>query len=221
MTEEQILQRELVSSLTHLVGALLSIAGLTILVSLAAARDAGSWHIVSFVIFGASLILTYSASAAYHLTANGSAKKDILRRFDHAMIYVLIAGTYTPVSLVPLRGGWGWSLFGIVWGVAFVGVVWKLAGWRMPSALSSVIYLILGWLMLIAIVPLLQAIPLPAFWWLFAGGVSYTVGVIFFGLGGTMPRKRWFGMHEVFHLFVLGGSFCHFWMMFKYILYII
>ncbi len=220
MAAGQTLSRELVSSLTHLVGALLSIAGLTILVSLAAVRDAGPWHVVSFAVFGSSLILTYGASAIYHLTANGSAKKETLRRFDHAMIYILIAGTYTPVSLVPLRGGWGWSLFGVVWGVALVGVAWKLAGWRLPRALSSVIYLILGWLILIAIAPLLQSIPLAAFWWLFAGGMFYTVGVIFFGLGGVMPPRRWFGMHEIFHLFVVAGSFCHWWLMFKYIMLI-
>ncbi|OGF19190.1 hypothetical protein A3D54_00835 [Candidatus Falkowbacteria bacterium RIFCSPHIGHO2_02_FULL_45_15] len=218
MTEEKQLPRELISSLTHLIGALSSIAGLAILVSLAAARDASPWHIVSFAIFGASLILTYGTSAAYHLTTSGSAKKETLRRLDHATIYILIAGTYTPVSLVPLRGGWGWSLFGAVWGIGLIGAVWKLAGWRLPPALSGVSYLLLGWLIIIAIVPLLQSVPLPAFWWLFAGGMFYTIGVIFFGLGGNMPAKRWFGMHEIFHLFVMAGSFAHFWMMLKYIM---
>ena len=175
------------------------------------------WRVTSFSLFGASLILVYCSSTFYHIMPKETRRKEILRRVDHAMIYFLIAGTYTPVALVLLRGGWGWSLFGIIWGLAIIGVIWKLANWRMPSWLSNIIYLLLGWLIAIAVIPLLHAISLTGFLWLLGGGLSYSVGVIFFGLGAKLPEKKWFGMHEVFHLFVMLGSFCHWWMMFWYI----
>jgi len=207
------MNREIISSLTHLIGALLSVAGLVLLVVFAA-KNGNSWQIISFSLFGASLILAYCASAFYHIAHKENRKKEILRRIDHAMIYVLIAGTYTPIALVPLRGGWGWSLFGVIWGLAIIGIIWKLLNLHMPSWLSSIIYLLLGWLIIIAIVPLLHTINLVGFLWLLGGGISYSIGVIFFGLGEMLPKKRWFGMHEIFHLFVMLGSFCHWWMMF-------
>ncbi len=211
------MNREIISSLTHLLGAFLSITGLFLLIFFST-KQASAWHTVSFSLFGASLILTYLSSAFYHILKKGTKSKEFLRRLDHAMIYVLIAGTYTPIMLVPLRGGWGWSLFGIIWAFAIVGLVWKLFDMHMPRWLSNIIYLLLGWLIIIAIVPLLHAIPLVAFWWLLGGGISYSIGVVFFGLGTKLPERRWFGMHEVFHLFVMLGSFCHWWMMFKYIM---
>jgi hemolysin III len=210
---------EYVSAATHGIGLGLSIAGLVLLLYWAA-RYGTAWHIVAFALFGASLIGAYAASVFYHLIADGRRAKEVWRRFDHAMIYFLIAGTYMPIVLVPLRGGWGWSLFGVIWGLAFVGMVWKLADWRLPRWLSSVLYLCLGWLILIAIVPLLHVISLTAFWWLFAGGLAYTIGVIFFGLETVVAPRRYFGMHEIFHLFVMLGSFCHWWLMAKFILFL-
>jgi len=209
---------EYVSAATHGIGFGLSIAGLVLLVQ--AAQESSAWHVVAFSLFGASLICAYGASLLYHLIPDGHRTKELWRRFDHAMIYLLIAGTYMPVVLIPLRGGWGWSLFGVVWGIAFFGMIWQLANWQLPRWLSSVLYLLLGWLIIIAIVPLLHAISLPAFRWLLGGGLAYTFGVIFFGLEVIVTPRRYFGMHEIFHLFVLLGSFCHWWLMWRYILYI-
>ena len=207
---------EYVSALTHLTGWGLSVAGLTLLVYRAAVAG-GVWHMVSFSVFGASLILAYSVSFLYHVFSFEHPKKNLLRRFDHALIYVLIAGTYTPVTLVPLRGGWGWSIFGAVWGAALLGIIWKLAGFNMSKWLSSVAYLLMGWLVVIAIVPLLHAISLPAFWWLLGGGACYSAGVIFFGLETVVRPRRWFGMHEIFHLLVMAGSLCHWLTMYHYV----
>lgn len=207
---------EYISALTHLAGFGLSVAGLVLLVYRAAVAG-GAWHVVGFAVFGTSLMLAYSVSFLYHFFSLEHPKKDLLRRFDHALIYVLIAGTYTPVTLVPLRGGWGWGIFGAVWGVALLGIIWKLAGWQMSKWLSGAVYLLLGWLLVIAIVPLLRAISLPAFWWLLGGGASYSAGVIFFGLETVVRPRRWFGMHEIFHLLVMAGSLCHWWMMYHYV----
>lgn len=213
-------QNEPLSSLTHFIGLGLAIAGLVLLV-VYAAKYGNAWHIVSFSIFGASMIVLYSASAIYHYVCSTKLTvKRLLQKFDHAMIYVLIAGTYTPIALVPLRGGWGWSIFGIVWAIAVLGVVIKTTGMRIKDWQSVVLYLGMGWLIVIAIVPLIKALPAAGLFWLAMGGISYTIGVIFFSLENKVPRKRWFGVHEVFHIFVMIGTFSHFWMMFKYIMYI-
>lgn len=136
------------------------------------------------------------------------------------MIYVLIAGTYTPICLVPLRGGWGWSIFGVIWGLAILGIILKTTSKKIKGWFSALFYILIGWLILIAFLPLMESLPAHGLGWLVAGGISYTLGTIFFGLDHIVPRTRWFGMHEVFHLFVIGGSFSHFWVMFKYVLYI-
>ncbi len=205
---------EIISSITHGIGFLLSVAGLVILIYKAVVY-ASIWHIVSFSLFGSSLILVYGASMFYHIFSTTKWSK----RVDHAMIYVLIAGTYTPITLVPLRGGWGWSLFGVIWGLATLGVIWKLSGWHLPGWLNGAVYLLLGWLIIIAVVPLMHALNLPALLWLMAGGLSYSIGVIFFSLETIIKPRRWLGMHEIFHLFVILGSFCHWWLMFKYVMY--
>jgi hemolysin III len=135
------------------------------------------------------------------------------------MIYLLIAGTYTPICLVTLRGGWGWSLFGVVWGLAAIGVLIKLF-WmeRVPRAMSFALYLLMGWVAIVAVVPIVQAFSPGALGWLAAGGLFYTVGTIFLGLDAVVPRGRWWGMHEVFHLFVVAGSLAHYWLMWEYVL---
>lgn len=204
------------SSITHAVGLGLAIAGLVLLVVFGAIYGT-VWHVVSFSIFGASMILAYAASTVYHLIPKTWRARKIFQKIDHAMIYVLIAGTYTPICLTVLRGGWGWSLFGVVWGIAIIGVILK-ATINMNTTLSTIIYVLMGWIAVVAIYPLIKAMPLGGLFWLFLGGILYTIGVIFFALDLIVPRTRWWGMHEVFHLFVIAGTFSHFWMMFKYLL---
>lgn len=212
-------QNEPLSSLTHLIGALLAVAGLVILVVFAAMHSTAR-NITGFSIFGASLILLYLASALYHFFPVTHRAKGALRRIDHSMIYVLIAGTYTPVCFVLESRAWGWTLFGLIWGLAITGIVLKATGVEMNRWLTVFVYIFLGWLIIIAFPVLIETIPNGGVWWLFAGGAFYTLGTIFFGLDKLLPRTRWFGMHEIFHLFVIAGSVSHFWVMFKYILYI-
>jgi hemolysin III len=136
------------------------------------------------------------------------------------MIFVLIAGTYTPICLVPLRGAWGWSLFGIVWGMALVGLVLKLFWIQAPRWLSTSIYLLMGWICVIAIYPIVQTVPTGGVIWLAMGGLFYSIGAIIYGIKWPDPFPRVFGFHAIWHLFVLGGSFCHFWMIYSYVTYI-
>ncbi len=207
------------SGFSHLVGAVLSAVGLYYLVRYAAANGT-VWHIVSFSIFGTSLILLYTASTVYHLLVVSERGSIILRKIDHMMIYVLIAGTYTPMCLIPLRGSWGWSILISIWGIAMVGIILKILWFNAPRWLYTLFYLIMGWLIVIAFAPLVRTMPVGAMIWLVAGGLLYTVGAIIYGTKWPRFRSKFFGFHEVFHLFVLYGSFCHFWMMFKYVLYL-
>lgn len=208
-----------VSGFTHLAGAILSIAGLVVLVCFAAIR-ATAWHVVSFSIFGASLILLYTASSLYHLLPVSDKVTAVLRRIDHMMIYVLIAGTYTPVCLVPLRGAWGWSLFGTIWGIALVGIIIKAFWMNAPRWLSTGIYITMGWLVVIAFWPLVKTVPAAGIGWLVAGGLMYTVGAVIYGTKWPKITSKVFGFHEIFHLFVMAGSFCHFMLMLRSVLYL-
>jgi len=206
------------STLTHAIGTVLSVYALIILI-IAAAQDASAWHVVSFAIFGCSLIALYGASTIYHIIpCSWNKAKALWKDLDRSMIYVLIAGTYTPVTLTVLRGAWGWALFGVVWGLAALGIILQACRIRLYKWIPPVFYIIMGWLALIAIAPLMQALPSPAIFWLVLGGVFYTVGTIFFGLDDIVPRTRWFGMHEIFHVFVILGSASHVWLMWTYIL---
>lgn len=211
--------REPVSGLTHLIGAFLSIAALILLVYNAASYGK-TWHVVSFAIFGGSLILLYTASALYHLLPLSERGRLILRRIDHMMIFVLIAGTYTPVCLIPLRGGWGWSLLVGVWLMAIGGIVMKAVWMKAPRWFSTFLYVIMGWLAVIAFWPLIHSVPMGGIGWLVLGGAFYTIGAVFYGTKWPNIIPGWFGFHEIFHLFVMAGSFSHFWLMQKYILYI-
>lgn len=204
------------SAFTHLLGFLLAIAGLVLLVVFAA-RQGTVWHVVGFTIFGTTLILLYLASTIYHFIPITHKAKRIMQRVDHAMIYVLIAGSYTPICFVTLRGAWGWSLFGVVWGLAILGIFWKAFG-KMHPVTSTVIYVLMGWLAVVALVPLKESLSTSALAWLFAGGIFYTVGALIFGLERFVPRTKWIGMHEVWHLFVMAGSFCHFWFVLRFVL---
>lgn len=209
--------RDPVSGLTHLLGALLSVAGLIVLVYNAATK-ATPWHVVAFSIFGASLILLYTASSLYHLLPVSDKGVRVLRKIDHMMIYVLIAGTYTPVCLIPLRGGWGWSLLCSIWAIAMVGIILKILWFNAPRWLYTLFYVVMGWLVVIALLPLLRAIPPAGVAWLVAGGVLYSIGAIIYGTKWPKINLKYFGFHEIFHLFVLYGSLCHFWLMFRYVL---
>lgn len=209
--------RDPVSGLTHAAGLFLSVAGLVLLVTYAA-LDEKPWHIVSFSIFGMSLILLYTASSLYHLLPVGERTIAILRRIDHIMIYILIAGTYTPVCLVALRGPWGWSLFGTVWGLALGGIVLKLFWMSAPRWFSTVIYLGMGWLVVIALAPLIDVMPPGGVIWLSVGGMFYTVGAVIYAIKKPNIIPGVFGFHELWHLFVMAGSFSHFWVMLQYIL---
>jgi len=205
------------SAVTHLIGAILSIAGLTLMIIFASIY-ATAWHVVGFSIFGASLILLYLASTLYHFIPKHKELKKTFQKIDHSMIYVLIAGTYTPVCLTSLRGGWGWSLFGIIWGLAIVGILSKSLSKKERPIVSTLFYIVMGWLMVIAFFPLVKSLPSLGLFWLVAGGVFYTIGTIFFGLDKLYKRKHYFGLHEVFHLFVMMGSFSHFWLMLRYVI---
>jgi hemolysin III len=209
--------REPISGLTHFVGLLLSIAALVLLVTYAAIKGT-PWHIVAFAIFGTSLILLYGASSLYHLLPLSQHGIKILRRLDHIMIFVLIAGTYTPVCLVPLRGAWGWSLFGVIWGIAIAGIFLSLFWINAPRWLSTLIYVIMGWLVIVAFYPLIQSIPFGGVVWFVMGGMFYSIGAIIYALKRPNPYPGIFGFHEIWHLFVMAGSFCHFWAMLKYVL---
>lgn len=210
-------KNEPLSSLTHFIGALLSVAALVLMIVFAA-LNGKAVHIVGFAVFGASLILLYSTSTLYHFFQKDTKVKNIFQRLDHAMIYVLIAGTYTPITLVMPQRVWGWTIFGVIWGLAAIGITFKGLGIKMTGWFSVVMYIVMGWLVVIAIHPLAQWLTPYALKWLFLGGVMYTAGCLFYALDKYLPRTRWFGMHELFHLFVMAGSFSHFWLMIKHIM---
>lgn len=208
---------EALSGLTHLIASLLSIAGLVVLVTFAGINGKTA-QVVGFSIFGAALILLYTMSALYHFLSKEHGAKKLFQTLDHSAIYILIAGTYTPLVLTALPAGWGWSLFGIIWGLALVGVIKKLLRLPIPGWVSATLYLIMGWLIVIAIVPLRAALSFEALMWLLAGGVFYSFGTIFFALDSKIKTNTWYTLHDVFHVLVMLGSFSHFWFMWKYIL---
>ena len=201
---------EKINIISHAVGFIFSMVALVLLVR-HATRHGDVWHIVSFSIFGASLIILYAASSFYH-----SAKKPELRSrlniIDHASIYVLIAGTYTPFTLVTLKGTIGWVIFGISWGLALTGIILKLFFTGKYNLMSTIMYVLMGWVIVFAIKPLINNLPLAGLLWLVAGGISYTIGAILYGI-----KKIKFN-HAIFHMFVLMGSFCHFMSVFFYVL---
>ena len=196
----QSLGEEIANSVTHGVGALAAVAALPLLIVLALPR--GVPAVVGSAVFGATMILLYVTSTLYHALARNRAKK-VFRVLDHSAIFLLIAGTYTPFTLGVLRGAWGWTLFGVIWALAATGVALTGAlGVRLPR-LTTGIYIAMGWLVLVAIRPLMQHLPRPGLVWLVAGGVAYTAGAVFY----AWTRLRYH--HAVWHLFVLAGSCCH------------
>jgi hemolysin III len=203
-------QEETANSLIHLAGLALSLAAVTVLIVFASLKGSAR-HIVSCSIYGGTLILLYLSSTLYHFLPIGKAKR-LFRIFDHTSILLLIAGTYTPFTLVILRGGWGWSLFGTIWGLALTGILMRVLIHARHAVISTILFILMGWLVVLAIKPLLTLLPLGGFLWLLVGGLFYTGGVIFYGL------DRFHYFHAVWHLFVLAGSACHFFSIFFYVL---
>ncbi|MBF7729147.1 PAQR family membrane homeostasis protein TrhA [Pseudomonas sp. N040] len=195
---------------THLVGALLAVLGALWLLLLAG-HSGDLWKIVSAAIYGVTLVLLYSASTLYH-SVKGRAKR-VMRKLDHLSIYLLIAGSYTPFCLVTLRGPWGWSLFGTVWGLALLGMLQEIKPRSEARVLSLVIYALMGWVVLVAVKPLLAALGPVGFAWLAGGGVLYTVGIVFFVYDSRF--RHW---HGIWHLFVMAGSLLHFVAIGRYVL---
>ena len=201
---------EKINILTHGLGLLLSIAALVLLI-IHASTHGTARHIVSFTIFGASLILLYSASTLYHY----SQKPEIRRKLnilDHASIYVLIAGTYTPFTLITLKGWLGWTIFGITWGIAIIGVFFKLFYTGRFDKISTIAYVAMGWIIIFAVKPLIENLPINGLYWLLAGGIFYTIGAVLYSV-----KKIKFN-HAIFHVFVLLGSFSHFMAIYFYVL---
>jgi hemolysin III len=203
-------REEIANCISHGLGTILSIIGLAVLIAFAG-RYGNSWHIVSCSIFGATLILLYAASTLYHAVQQ-PALKSILRIFDHSAILVLIAGTYTPFTLVSLRGPWGWTLFSVVWGLAVLGIVIETTRLRRFRNGLIALYVIMGWAVVAAIKPLLLHVGSGGLWLLLAGGLAYTGGILFY------KWKRLPYNHAVWHLFVLAGSILHFFAILLYVI---
>lgn len=197
------------NALTHGVGSLLALIGSGALVAVAA-RSGDSWKIVGVSVYSVTLVLLYGLSTLYH-SVRGRAKA-VLQKLDHQSIYLLIAGSYTPFCLVTLRGPWGWSLFGVVWGLAVLGGLQEFWPKNEARVLSVVIYVLMGWAVLVALVPLWTALGIAGFVWVAAGGLFYTVGIVFYALDDRLRHS-----HGVWHLFVLAGSVCHYVAILRYV----
>ena len=190
------------NSYSHLIGMILSCVGAFYLISYAI-NLGDIWKIIGFSIYGTMLILLYSVSTLYHSTKGRL--KEIFRQLDYISIYLMIAGTYTPFTLITLRGSWGWTLFAIIWSLAFVGILQEIYLGKKTRRYSLIIYPVMGWIIVIAIQPLIEKLSIPGMWWLAAGGLSYTLGIVFFLLDEKVKH-----FHGVWHLFVLGGSISQF-----------
>ncbi|MBN2717330.1 MAG: hemolysin III family protein [Deltaproteobacteria bacterium] len=203
--EDQTVSEEIANSITHGIGALAAIAATVLLVVLAA-MDHAAVKVVSVSIFGATLVMLYAISTLYHAFQSPRVKH-VFHILDHSAIFALIAGTYTPISLCAIQGGWGWSIFGITWGLAVLGIVMTAVFFERARFLSLALYIAMGWLVVITGPRLLSALSTATLIWLFLGGLLYTAGVVFY----RMKRLRFH--HMIWHLFVLGGSVCHFFML--------
>ncbi len=203
-------KEEIASAITHGIGVGLSIWALVLLV-MKAVDQGNAYHVVSFTIFGSALITVYLTSTLFHAIRARRVKK-FFNLMDHAAIYFLIAGTYTPITLGPLRGPWGWSIFGVIWGLAVAGIIFKVFFIGKYRTLSAILYVAMGWAIIVAVKPLLDAMPENGLWLLLAGGLSYSGGVVFYILK-NIPYA-----HSIWHLFVLGGSVCHFLSIYLYVI---
>jgi len=202
------------SGLTHFIGILLTVAAMIVLI----VKSGNPRQIVGFTIYGAGTILMYTFSTIYHWLPLGEKGTRVLRKLDHIMIYICIASVYTPVTLIVLRGAWGWTLFGLVWGIAVLGIIFKVFWISTPRWFTAGIYVLMGWIGVVAFYPLLKVFPLGGFAWLLAGGLAYTIGAVIYSRKRPNLWPNVFGFHEIFHVFILLGSFCHFMMMYQYVL---
>jgi hemolysin III len=198
------------NSISHLIGAAGALAGLSVLI-VVASRQGDPWKIVGSSVYGATLLFLFVVSTLYHSVRGRS--KAVFRKLDHAAIYLLIAGTYTPFTLVTLHGVWGWTLFGVIWALAVIGIVLDMLTGKGLRIWPIVVYVLMGWLCLVAIKPLLLALPPAGFAWLLLGGIFYTAGIVFFALD---ERVRHF--HGVWHLFVIAGSLSHYFAILLYVI---
>ncbi|MDD4440224.1 MAG: hemolysin III family protein [Tissierellia bacterium] len=210
-------KKEITSALTHLGGAIFGVIALSLL--LIEAIKAGSLiALTSFLIFGLSMIFLYSTSCVYHFIDSSKKKaKVIMRKLDHIMIFVLISGTYTPVCLLILNKNIGYKLLTVVWSITIIGAFIKIFWINAPRWVSAGLYLGMGWMSVVVFMPLVRSMAAGGIFWLLSGGLLYTVGGIIYGLKKPAIDKPWFGFHELFHIFVLAGSFCHFMMMYFYV----
>lgn len=205
------------SAITHFIGLILALFAAAPLLVKAAADD--RLHLVSLSIFIVSMILLYAASTTYHTLDISPNVNRILKKIDHMMIFILIAGTYTPICLIVLGDRTGWSMLALVWGIAIAGIIIKAFWIFCPKWFSSVIYIAMGWVCVLAFTKIVNALPRAAFCWLLAGGIIYTIGGIIYAL--KLPifnsKHEYFGSHEIFHLFVMGGSICHYILMYRFV----
>ena len=207
-----------ISALTHFIG-FLAVIPIFIMLMLRAKAEASELHMIGFIVFGISLLMLYGASTIYHTFELPPEKTNLLRRIDHMMIFVLIAGTYTPICLVSLHGTWGWTLLVAIWAFALFGLLLKIFWMGAPRWLSTLIYVVMGWLAVFAFVPLEKAVSWKGIGMLLAGGIAYTVGAVIYGLKKpNIAMLKNFGFHEIFHVFVLVGSGIHIAFMFQYVL---
>jgi len=208
-----------VSGLSHLIGAVLSVFGTVILIS-SAVQEQSSIKIISFSVFGLSMIFLYASSTIYHLFGHSPEEIDIFRKIDHAMIYILIAGTYTPICLIPLWGPWGWYSLILIWALAIFGismVFFKKFWTNVPRWVATVIYVVMGWLSVVLLYPLSQKVSVSFIGWLLLGGFFYTLGAYIYAQKKPNFCKQ-FGFHEIFHILTILGTFCHFWGIYNFII---
>lgn len=202
--------REPFSGFSHLSGAFFSLIGMAILV-MEARSQASHWYLFSYLVFGLGMLAMFTSSALYHLSTGDEVHIKNLKRIDHIMIFLFIAATYTPICLIPLHGTMGWQLLALVWFIALTGVAMKLFWLSAPRWLSTLIYLAMGWCILLAVEPASTHIPEKTLGWILAGGLFYSVGAAIYAFRWPDPLPNRFGFHEIWHLFVMAGVFCHFY----------
>lgn len=210
--------REPINGLTHLAGAILSFIGLIAMIIKVSSSGASTIQITSVIIFGISMILLYSASATYHMVVARDKVIAFLRRIDHSMIFVLIAGSYTPFCLISLNGITGWTIFSIVSFIAISGILFKLVWFKCPRWLSTALYIAMGWIIIFAVSPLSATLSINGLILLIAGGLLYTVGGVIYAVKPKFLESRYMGFHEIFHIFIMLGSLSHFYCVYYYVI---
>lgn len=210
--------REPFNGLSHLAGAVLSVAALIAMIVKASVSDAPVLHIVAVIIFGVSMILLYSASATYHMVIAKDRVIAFLRKLDHSMIFLLIAGSYAPFCLISLNGRIGFTLFSIVTGIAVAGILFKMVWFNCPRWLSTGLYIGMGWIIVFLASPLSKVLSATGLWLLIIGGLMYTIGGFIYGAKPKFLQSRYLGFHEIFHIFILLGTFSHFFCVYLYVL---